>query len=160
MTCACSIPGSTLVIETVGYQAGILAQHPGMPHSNRLQTLMFAVLNTPSACKMPFSASARRYLPGAFAGPPMNRQASPPCAMRCFRAAIRGPTGLFIPQAVLLARQTVERLTLAPAGDAFELTIVSEDALHHTAPVTDTRTFEATEQVPREYNCTHPELGR
>ena len=84
--------GSTLVIDTVGYQAGMLAQHPGMPHSNRLHT--------------------------------------------------------------------VERLTLAPVGDAFELTIVSEDALYYTAPVTDTRTFAATDQVPRVYNCTHPELGR
>ena len=84
--------GSTLVIDTVGYQAGMLAQHPGMPHSNQLHT--------------------------------------------------------------------VERLTLGPAGDSFELTIVSEDALYYTAPVTDTRTFAATDQVPRVYNCTHPELGR
>lgn len=84
--------GSTLVIDTVGYQAGMLAQHPGMPHSNQLHT--------------------------------------------------------------------VERLTLGPAGDSFELTIFSEDALYYTASVTDARTFEATDQVPREYNCTHPVLGR
>ena len=84
--------GATLVIDTVGYEAGMLAQHPGMPHSNRLHT--------------------------------------------------------------------VERLTLGQAGDNFELTIVSEDALYYTAPVTDTRTFQATDQVPREYDCTHPALGR
>lgn len=84
--------GSTLVIDTVGYEAGMLAQHPGMPHSNQLHT--------------------------------------------------------------------VERLTLGPAGDTFELTIVSEDALYYTAPVTDTRTFAASDQVPRQYDCTHPELGR
>ena len=84
--------GSSLVIDTVGYEAGMLAQHPGMPHSNRLHT--------------------------------------------------------------------VERLTLAPAGDTFELTIVSEDALYYTAPVVDTRTFATSGQAPRRYNCTHPELGR
>ena len=84
--------GSTLVIDTVGYQAGMLAQHPGMPHSNQLHT--------------------------------------------------------------------VERLTLGPTGDTFQLTIVSNDALYYTEPVTDTRTFAASDQIPREYNCTHPELGR
>ena len=84
--------GSTLVIDTVGYQAGMLAQHPGMPHSNKLHT--------------------------------------------------------------------VERLTLGPAGDTFQLTIVADDDLYYTEPVTDTRTYAVTEQVPREYNCTHPELGR
>lgn len=84
--------GSTLVIDTVGYEAGMLAQHPGMPHSNQLHT--------------------------------------------------------------------VERLTLGQAGDTFELTIVSDDALYYTAPVADTRTFAASDQVPRQYDCTHPELGR
>ena len=83
--------GFTLVIDTVGYEAGMLAQHPGMPHSNQLHT--------------------------------------------------------------------VERLTLGPSGDTFELIIVADDTLYYTEPVTDTRTYAATDQVPREYNCTHPELG-
>lgn len=83
--------GSTLVIDTVGYEAGMLAQHPGMPHSNRLHT--------------------------------------------------------------------VERLTLGDSGDSFELTIMAEDALYYIEPVTDTRSFRASDQIPREYDCTHPELG-
>ena len=83
--------GATLVIDTVGYEAGIWAQHPGLPHSDRLHT--------------------------------------------------------------------VERLTLEEPGDSFELTIVAEDALYYTEPVTTTRTLRASDQVPREYNCTHPELG-
>ena len=83
--------GSTLVIDTVGYEAGMLAQHPGLPHSNRLHT--------------------------------------------------------------------VERLTLGESGDTFELTIMAEDALYYTEPVTDERSFRGSDQVPREYNCTHPELG-
>lgn len=55
--------------------------------------------------------------------------------------------------------RTVERLTLGESGDSFELTIVAEDALYYTEPVTTTRSFLASDQVPREYNCTHPELG-
>ena len=84
--------GSTLVIDTIGYEAGIWAQHPGLPHSDRLHT--------------------------------------------------------------------VERLTLGETGDSFELTIVAEDALFYTEPVSTTRSLRASDQVPREYNCTHPELGR
>ncbi|MCZ0952495.1 MAG: DUF6152 family protein [Rhodospirillaceae bacterium] len=83
--------GSTLVIDTIGYEAGMWTQHPGLPHSDRLHT--------------------------------------------------------------------VERLTLGESGDSFELTIVAEDALYYTEPVTTTRSFRASDQVPREYNCTHPELG-
>ena len=84
--------GSTLVIDTVGYEAGMLAQHPGLPHSNQLHT--------------------------------------------------------------------VERLTLGESGDSFELSIVAEDALYYTEPAITTRSFRASGLVPREYNCTHPELGR
>lgn len=84
--------GPTLVIDTVAFEAGMLAQHPGLPHSNRLHT--------------------------------------------------------------------VERLTLGETGDSFELSIVSEDALFYTDSITDTRSFRASGQVPREYNCTHPELGQ
>ena len=84
--------GSTLVIDTVGFEAGMLAQHPGLPHSNQLHS--------------------------------------------------------------------VERLTLGESGDSFDLTIVFNDALYYTEPVTSARSFQASEQVPREYNCTHPELGR
>ena len=83
---------STLVIDTVAFEAGMLAQHPGMPHSNRLHV--------------------------------------------------------------------VERLTLGEDGDSFELTIVSDDALYYTDSITDTRSFRASDQVLREYDCTHPELGR
>ena len=83
--------GSTLVIDTFGYEAGMLAQHPGLPHSNRLHT--------------------------------------------------------------------VERLTLGESGDTFELTIMAEDALYYTEPITVERSFRGSDQVPREYNCTHPELG-
>ena len=83
--------GPTLVIDTVGYGAGMLAQHPGLPHSNQLHT--------------------------------------------------------------------VERLTLGESGDSFELSIVAEDALYYTEPVTATRSFRASDLVPREYNCTHTELG-
>ena len=84
--------GPTLVIDTVGFEAGMLAQHPGLPHSNRLHV--------------------------------------------------------------------VERLTLGESGDDFELTIVSEDALYYTDEITDVRSFQASDQVPQDYNCTHPELGR
>ena len=83
--------GSTLVIDTIGFEAGMLAQHPGLPHSNRLHV--------------------------------------------------------------------VERFTLGETGDSFELTMVSDDALFYTDSITDTRSFAASDQVPREYNCTHPELG-
>jgi len=31
--------GSTLVIDTVGFTAGVLHQHPGLPHSNQLHTV-------------------------------------------------------------------------------------------------------------------------
>ncbi len=84
--------GPTLVIDTVGYEAGMLAQHPGMPHSNQLHT--------------------------------------------------------------------VERLTLGESGDSFDVTIMAEDALYYTGPITDERSFQASDLIPREYNCTHPELGR
>ena len=83
--------GSTLVIDTVGYEAGMWAQHPGLPHSDQLHT--------------------------------------------------------------------VERLTLGESGDSFELTIVAEDPLYYTESLTTTRSLRASDQVVREYNCTHPELG-
>lgn len=40
---------------------------------------------------------------------------------------------------------TVERLTLGSDGDPIEPTIVSEDPFYHTAPITDTCTFKATD---------------
>ena len=83
---------STLVIDTVGYEAGMWTQHPGLPHSDQLHT--------------------------------------------------------------------VERLALGESGDSFELTIVAEDPMYYTESLTTTRSLRASDQVPREYNCTHPELGR
>ncbi len=80
-----------LVIDTVGYEAGMWTQHPGLPHSDQLHT--------------------------------------------------------------------VERLVLGETGDTFELTIVAEDPLYYTEPLTVTRSLRASDQIPREYNCTHPELG-
>ena len=31
--------GETLVIDTIGYPAGVLHQHPGLPHSDKLHTV-------------------------------------------------------------------------------------------------------------------------
>ena len=38
--------GNTLVIDTIGYPAGMLHQHPGLPHSDKLQTVERLTLNT------------------------------------------------------------------------------------------------------------------
>ena len=84
--------GATLVIDTAGFEAGMLEQHPGLPHSEQLHT--------------------------------------------------------------------VERLTLNAAGDGFELTLLMEDPLYFTEPLTATRSFVAASATPQQYNCTHPELGR
>jgi len=79
--------GSTLVIDTIGYQAGVIAQRPGLPNSNQLHT--------------------------------------------------------------------VERLTLAESGDAFEITMIFEDPLYFKDQLIETRSFAASDQTPRRYNCTH-----
>jgi len=84
--------GSTLVIDTVGYQEGVLAQHPGLPHSNQLHS--------------------------------------------------------------------VERLTPNEAGDGYGLEMTFDDALYFSEPLTDTRAFEASDEVPQRYNCTITELER
>ena len=84
--------GATLVIDTAGFEAGMLEQHPGLPHSEQLHT--------------------------------------------------------------------VERLTLNAAGDGFELTLLMEDPLYFTEPLTATRSFVAASATPQQYNCTHPEVGR
>ena len=84
--------GSTLVIDTVGYQEGVLAQHPGLPHSNQLHS--------------------------------------------------------------------VERLTPNESGDGYALEMTFDDSLYFSEPLTDTRTFEASDEVPQRYNCTHIELER
>ena len=79
--------GSTLVIDTVGYQPGVIAQRPGLPHSNQLHT--------------------------------------------------------------------VERLTLDESGEAFDITMSFEDPLYFDHLFIETRTFIASDQTPRRYNCTH-----
>ncbi len=79
--------GETLVIDTVGYSAGMLHQHPGLPHSDKLHT--------------------------------------------------------------------VERLTLSKAGDSFELAYTAEDADYFIDQLTGTRSFIASTETMREYNCTH-----
>ena len=79
--------GSTLVIDTVGYQPGVIAQRPGLPNSNQLHT--------------------------------------------------------------------IERLTLAESGDAFELTMTFEDPLYFDDRLIETRTFVTSDQTPRRYDCTH-----
>ena len=79
--------GSTLVIDTIGYQAGVIAQRPGLPNSNQLHT--------------------------------------------------------------------VERLTLSESGDAFEITMIFEDPLYFTDQLIEERSFVASDQMPRGYNCTH-----
>ena len=84
--------GSTLVIDTVGYQEGVLAQHPGLPHSNQLHS--------------------------------------------------------------------VERLTPNESGDGYALEMTFDDSLYFSEPLTDTRTYEASDEVPQRYNCTHIELER
>ena len=78
---------STLVIDTIGYQAGVIAQRPGLPHSNQLHT--------------------------------------------------------------------VERLTLDESGDVFEITMIFEDPLYFWDRLIETRSFVASDQTPRRYNCTH-----
>ena len=79
--------GSTLVIDTIGYQAGVIAQRPGLPNSNQLHT--------------------------------------------------------------------VERLTLAESGDTFEITMIFEDPLYFNDQLIEARSFAASDQTPRRYNCTH-----
>ncbi len=79
--------GDTLVIDTVGYTAGMLHQHPGLPHSNKLHT--------------------------------------------------------------------VERLTLSEAGDGFELTYTADDTEYFVDQLSGTRSFAASTEEMREYNCTH-----
>ena len=37
--------GPTLVIDTIGYEAGMLEQHPGLPHSEKLHTVERLTLN-------------------------------------------------------------------------------------------------------------------
>ena len=79
--------GSTLVIDTIGYQAGVIAQRPGLPNSNQLHT--------------------------------------------------------------------VERLTLSESGDTFEITMIFEDPLYFNDQLIEARSFAASDQTPRRYNCTH-----
>jgi hypothetical protein len=81
----------TLVIDTVGYPAGMLHQHPGLPHSDQLHT--------------------------------------------------------------------VERLVLGDDGESFELSYTIDDAEYLTAQLVEERSFVASAETMREYNCTHPEIG-
>jgi hypothetical protein len=79
--------GNTLVIDTVGYPYGMLHQHPGLPHSDKLHT--------------------------------------------------------------------IERLTLSESGDSFELSYVAEDEEYFIGQLTGSRSFGASSETMREYNCTH-----
>jgi hypothetical protein len=81
----------TLVIDTIGYPAGMLHQHPGLPHSDKLHT--------------------------------------------------------------------VERLVLSDNGGGFELSYTLDDAEYLTAQLVEERSFAASAESMREYNCTHPEIG-
>ena len=79
--------GNTFVIDTVGYPHGVLHQHPGLPHSDKLHT--------------------------------------------------------------------IERLTLSESGDSFELTYIAEDEDYFVDQLTGSRSFVASSEAMRDYNCTH-----
>ncbi|MGI9259765.1 MAG: DUF6152 family protein [Gammaproteobacteria bacterium] len=79
--------GNTFVVDTVGYPNGVLHQHPGLPHSDKLHT--------------------------------------------------------------------IERLTLSESGDSFELAYVAEDEDYFIDQLTGSRSFVASSEAMREYNCTH-----
>lgn len=79
--------GNTFIIDTTGYPHGVLHQHPGLPHSDKLHT--------------------------------------------------------------------IERLTLSESGDSFELSYVAEDADYFTDQLTGSRSFIASSEAMRDYDCTH-----
>ncbi|HEY5623944.1 MAG TPA: DUF6152 family protein [Gammaproteobacteria bacterium] len=53
------------------------------------------------------------------------------------------------------ALHTIERLTLSDDGDSFELSYIAEDEKYFHDQLTGTRSFVASSEAMRDYDCTH-----